>query len=193
VDGLDPQAERCPECGLYLSAANVVKGLRHRRPRLTAAGVALVVLGVAVSGLSLSPDFRRINWYAYHPTSWLIDDVAREPAARRERAWEELRRRLAARELSDRQEAALDAAAVRGVATIPDGLFGRLLLERFERLGEADQDAIVDRLAADVASDRVASHAASFWRLNDLRAAGVLSPAQRERASAAMNRADSPR
>src|SRR4051794_22835340 len=69
------QAERCPECGRALWAGNIVHGERRRKPFLAVAGIALIVLAIAMLATPFVDVLRQIEWYHHRPASWVIGDL----------------------------------------------------------------------------------------------------------------------
>jgi hypothetical protein len=174
LTGID--ATRCPECGRELTEKSIVRGERHRRPRLTVAGAILLLLGLGlctVNVVARSPDV-----YRYKPTRWVIDDL-RTPIA--PRAWTELQRRMAESPLSDAQNARL-ADTILAVIAVPGAspppAYVDYLEGRFPRLSPAQQDGYVAWLVARVRAPRYTFPTDVRTRLDRLVMANLLSPAQ---------------
>ena len=89
-------SNRCPECGSYLTARSVVKGMPHCRwPWLVCGGVPFVLCAWLLGSLAY-PHVRMVNLYRYLSSDRLIADTE----AGRGRALYELLRRDSERELS---------------------------------------------------------------------------------------------
>ena len=102
------ETPRCPECGVDLSAEGaIVYGERRMRPGRLGVGLVLVLIGLAVGVVALTPGFRRIEWYQYKPTRWVTTDLKSRDVAVSNRAWRELSRRADAKELSDAQKGSI--------------------------------------------------------------------------------------
>jgi hypothetical protein len=115
LSGRPEGAAACPECGADLSRRRAtVKGVRHRRPWVTAAGVLLVLLGLSGAGFWSA----RSEWTDKKPVFWLRAEARAGSAATRDKALLELGRRLPLGMLSDAQVAAIvdDAIAVQPTA-----------------------------------------------------------------------------
>ena len=89
-----PDATVCTECGRDLTAERAVRhGTRRRRGRFVAAGVALLLLGLAgVGGLGYDAT-RDVDWQRHKPQWWLRQDLVRSDVAAVEAAMDELLRR----------------------------------------------------------------------------------------------------
>lgn len=91
-------SDKCPECGAGLADPGaVVRGERVRRPGLVWAGAVLTLLGLGVLLVPSLGLLDRVNWYAWQPTGWVIDDLesglSAGAAGKAGRAWGELQRR----------------------------------------------------------------------------------------------------
>jgi hypothetical protein len=174
LTGID--AARCPECGRELTQDSVVRGERHRRPRLTIVGIFLLLLGLGLCTLHVvarSPDV-----YQYKPTRWVIDDL-RTPIANR--AWDELQRCIAQSPLSDSQNARL-ADTLIAIYSVPGASpplpYLDYLENRFDKLSTTQQDQFVQQLIARVVRPKYTFPADAGTRLDRLLRANRLSPAQ---------------
>ncbi len=107
------QADRCPECGRALWLGNIVHGERRRKPGLAVAGIALIVLALALLTAPFIGALQQIDWYHYRPTSWVIGDLDAGSSAERDKAWTELQRRLADGSVSAAQQNRLVERALR--------------------------------------------------------------------------------
>src|SRR5262245_48600436 len=87
------ESKRCPECGTELTDRNIVRGERHRRPRLAWAGASLIVLAL----ITLSPVghaiYNAVDWYQYKPTYFVMQDLDNPTLGVPGRAMKELLRR----------------------------------------------------------------------------------------------------
>ena len=92
--------QRCSECGTALDAPrDIVYGIRRRCRGVLWSGAVLLVIGAPLLILAGVTRAYKIDWYAYAPTWWLIDNV-RDPANGAAAA-AELRKRLIAEELAE--------------------------------------------------------------------------------------------
>lgn len=64
------QSEQCPECGIYLTSNNIIRGQRLRRPRLTLLALFILLLGLLAAWFAFNDRSRRFGWYEYKPTPW---------------------------------------------------------------------------------------------------------------------------
>lgn len=103
------ESGRCPECGADLATPRaVVRGVRRRRGLVTLAGLMSIALAVACMTPQARDAYTSINWYAWSPTRWVLNDLRRNGAAGQFtdqlRALAELGRRRSAGKLSDDQK-----------------------------------------------------------------------------------------
>jgi hypothetical protein len=110
-------SQRCPECGAMLSSANIVHGRRHSRHLLGSAGLALLLLGLAVLGTWLAGELSEINWYQFKPTFLVIRDLGSSSASVNNPAIVELIRRDQANNLSLKYELQIADIALAEQAT----------------------------------------------------------------------------
>ncbi len=109
--GID--ADRCPECGAPSTRERRPHSVRQRHTGMLVTG-AIVLLG----GLGLAvPGLMRVNWYAYQPTAWLLDDLRTGNPKSFFRAWAVISARDDAGRLSDRILRELIAVALAEQAT----------------------------------------------------------------------------
>src|SRR3954467_10784820 len=66
------QSGTCPECGREWTEATVVHGERHRHKGVGAAGLMMMLLGLAIGGGSW---LANIDGYRYLPESWIVKDA----------------------------------------------------------------------------------------------------------------------
>jgi hypothetical protein len=148
-----------------------------RRGRLAVIGLCLLLGGAVAAGLGLSDRWRNVNWYSHVPTGWVISDLKSRDGATRDRAWAELSARLGRGELSESQQAGLDAAAVgimgRDGSAMPDPLL-KHLVGRFDKLTPPQRDATFARLLADAGSTSYVVASAAQDRITALMKAGQL-------------------
>jgi hypothetical protein len=83
-------SENCPECGSLLSGKGTVVGQRKRRAWVWGPGVLLLLAALGLGGREM---YRRVNWYQYKPTRWVMRDLEARDGVREERAWWQLMRR----------------------------------------------------------------------------------------------------
>ncbi|MCA9290571.1 MAG: hypothetical protein KDA25_05550 [Phycisphaerales bacterium] len=100
--GHDPLPESCPECGHTL-ARGVRAGRRERRRVMLGAGVFLLVVGLAGSGLFVVSRLNRVDWNTYKPFAWLMLEADAGNANTSMRAIDELRQRFVAGQLAPDQ------------------------------------------------------------------------------------------
>lgn len=87
-------SERCPECGQALVGGAVVRGTRRRRPLLAVCGLLCFALGAAPFSDRAYQHFRRVDWYQFKPTGWVIGDLRSAQPKTRLRAKQYLRKRF---------------------------------------------------------------------------------------------------
>src|SRR5947207_13945165 len=83
-------SEKCPECGSILSGKGSVRGRRRRTPLLWIPGLVLLLVALAAAA---TETYRRVDWYRYKPTRWVINDLEARDGVKEERAFRELMRR----------------------------------------------------------------------------------------------------
>src|SRR4051812_13805814 len=66
----------CPECGLALGDANVIRGDPVRLRGRFARGLLLIALALVLGGAVAVSSAQNYDWYRLRPTSWVIDDAA---------------------------------------------------------------------------------------------------------------------
>ena len=121
-------AGRCPECGADLARRRAVRvGHRARRPVLLSLGTALALpLSTALGVLGVA-DLRGIDLTPHKPTWWLRVDLGASPVAR-DKALDELTRRVTAGRLSATQaEAVADRALAAQLVAPWDPAWGTYL------------------------------------------------------------------
>jgi hypothetical protein len=187
-------ADRCPECGTFLSAATTVRGQRVGRRGWALLGAACVVLGLGCAAAGVSPRVRAVDWYGFKPAGWVIDDVESSDGELAARAWAELGRRRASGGLSDGQLRDLDAAAVRVVSKGgggPVGLF-EYVAGRLASLTPEQRGAVLGRLIADAGSNSYMASVGATTILDQLIGEARLTPAEHGRITAAALGAQAP-
>jgi len=90
-------SERCPECGMARSPANIVYGDRRRRRAAFVTGWLVLGTSVCLGGYSL---YSNVQWYEHIPTFLVLRDLQSARLATAQKAWTELMRRDAAGSLS---------------------------------------------------------------------------------------------
>ncbi len=130
-------SNRCPECGSYLTARSVIRGMPHRRwPLLVCGGVPVVLCAWLLGGLAYA-HVRMVNLYRYLPSGRLIADSE----AGQGRALYELRRRESENELNDDQVQELIQSARRALDHRPVPIHPDRWLEWLNRW---DQQGLLD-------------------------------------------------
>jgi hypothetical protein len=119
------ETDRCPECGSILSPAAIIRGQRHRRPRLIWCGAIALLLGLATMIPLASPRVRNPPWYHYKPTFMVMRDLRSGSAI----AIQELYRRERAGQLSPAVEQQIDEIALAAQATTATDLTTRGLID----------------------------------------------------------------
>lgn len=97
-------SQRCPECGQTLVGGAVVRGTRTRRPLLAVFGLLCFTLGSAPFAERAYQRLRRVDWYQFKPTGWVIHDLQSAQPRTRLRAKQHLRKRFDAGSISRGQQ-----------------------------------------------------------------------------------------
>ncbi len=149
--GLD--SPRCPECGTAISPKTTVRGERHARPIVGAAGVVLVLGWLVLFGIQAHSELKQVKLYHYVPASWVLGDLQSPNQAEATKAWDELARRWWTDGLNASQKARLiDLCLAEQVASCRLGLTPRLvrhLQECYEDgvLTESQRDKFLSQIA----------------------------------------------
>jgi len=88
VGGLpEDSAPRCPECGLTLTAPNVVYGERLRRRGRIVRGGAVMALGLGFVGMGVFEPLNAVNWYGLANGAFRSYVPASVPSERNNLVW----------------------------------------------------------------------------------------------------------
>jgi hypothetical protein len=129
--GIDSQ--RCPECGTAISPRNTVHGQRVRRHGLAWAGIAAVLLGLALPGILAAMALRNVNWYHYKPTFMVMTDLRSSSPTIAGVAMQELMRRDQAGELSSKYQQQIVEIGLTEQAGTGQGPLTQQLIEYVEQ------------------------------------------------------------
>lgn len=91
-------SDRCPECGLEISEANTIRGMRQRGRSLILMGLTSTLLAVAWCTPAAVRALAQVPWYQYKPAYFVLRDL--DSPATYLKAMDELTRRDKAGELS---------------------------------------------------------------------------------------------
>jgi hypothetical protein len=95
---------RCSECGAELAGPRaVILGERHVRRGLTVAGLICLLLGLTPLTVVIVDTVRKVDWYVYKPTRWVLADARNPNATLADRAFQEMNRRRRAGTLTAAQ------------------------------------------------------------------------------------------
>src|SRR6185436_10598148 len=120
------QSGTCPECGREWTEATVVHGERNRHKGVGAAGLMMILLGLAIGGGLWLTD---IDWYRYLPESWIVKDAGSSNPSIAKRAWDELVRRRTIAPLAENTEIKLTELALKEQAATSPGPMLQPMLE----------------------------------------------------------------
>ncbi|HYE18365.1 MAG TPA: hypothetical protein VEA69_07965 [Tepidisphaeraceae bacterium] len=158
---------RCPECGTRVTARNVVRGDRPARRRRGYVGVVVLLVGLLAVAVGVASWTKKIDWYQYKPTGWVIDDFKSDDGTRRAGAWAEIRRRIDAGKFPAGEWDHLDAVAVEVLIADRSGvrqLVSPYLIDRFDKLAPGPRGKLIDRWLARLADPNYTeSEAARSW------------------------------
>lgn len=93
-------SKRCPECGLDLETRAPLAGRPVRRMRMVAVGLILSGISAGFLGVHASGALRRIDFYQYYPTWYLLRADSSAAGGFANRETDELRRRALNADLS---------------------------------------------------------------------------------------------
>jgi hypothetical protein len=94
----------CPECGTAHTCDKIMYGERPRKPTLIAIGAVLTIAGGITGGGAILTTLGRIRWYEHLPVKWVLDDFTMGNIDSRQRAFANLCRRAAAKQLTKAQQ-----------------------------------------------------------------------------------------
>ncbi|HSI36419.1 MAG TPA: hypothetical protein VK986_22740 [Tepidisphaeraceae bacterium] len=146
---------RCPECGTRVTARNVVRGDRPGRRARGYVGLVLLLVGLLALAVGVASWTKKIAWYQYRPTGWVIDDFKADDGTVRAAAWAEIRRRIDAGKFPADERDHLDAVAAEGLIADRSGvpqLVRPHLIDRLDKLAPATRAKLIDHWLGQLAS-----------------------------------------
>ncbi|MBN1344035.1 MAG: hypothetical protein JXQ73_15225 [Phycisphaerae bacterium] len=159
------ESDRCPECGTPVSDQTIVRGDRRRRRGLVATGMILSILALGVGGLVGLGMARRVDWYRYRPTAWVIDDLESGSTPTVRRAWQEIGTRLRRSEFGPSHRPDLIETCLRlQVKPPPDWTVRQ---ETIEFLAQCYIDGVLAKAQADTFLRQIAHVAFRARRVTD--------------------------